>query len=220
MAEGICRIPLLWIALFRWSDMRCQTLAVRQFTNRRQTGLAPPSELVQLEYRAPFAMKETAIAQLNASLPHLNRLFSECGILDDHASMLCDAINKTPGRFVTLEIDEILERENEADFAILHKAMTFLDEPLLAPTPIPSSFFSRLFSRPKDPTALARREFVSLSGVKPKYPFRSPIGFWDDPDINQDEMLNLSALLGTQLFRPVPWEPTEHQADGVEDDEG
>jgi len=167
-------------------------------------------ETVNVECQAPVTTKETAVSQLNDALPHLNRLFSDSGKLDDHVAMLSQAINDTRGQFVTMEIAEIIEVDDTTGFDRLKSALQFLASPTYEQSPPRKGFFSRLLlPRPRSPAMTTRDTLISISSVNPKRPFYSPIGFWEREDITNEDELNLACLLGIQLFRPVPWDSKE-----------
>ncbi|WP_416970890.1 hypothetical protein [Streptomyces sp. 4F14] len=107
-------VPLLWLALFRAGD-----LVTKVFTFDEDDDDDEVDEDDVIEATAPLAPKDRALAQLAAALPALARLFPGAPDLAGHAALLREAVERAPGAYVTVELDEIAglwEGEEEGSF--------------------------------------------------------------------------------------------------------
>jgi len=129
------------------------------------------------------------LAQLDAALPALHRLFGDEGRLDEHVALLRQGVAEAPGRFVTIELEEIavMHSSTEEYYAMLRDALASLDEPT-------------------DVTA-DRERLVGLAQLRPGRPFPPARLVLDGLDAPDDDWWNHSRLLGTRYLRAVPWEP-------------
>ncbi|MEZ6142344.1 MAG: hypothetical protein R3B84_17435 [Zavarzinella sp.] len=92
IASQTYSIPLLWLALFRESD-----LIQRTFTQEGKTLLAI----------APRCDLRRAVGQLDAAIPYLEELFYGYGKLDEYAQLFRSALENLPYQYVTIELEEI-----------------------------------------------------------------------------------------------------------------
>ncbi len=107
-------IPLLWLAMFRPCDLKAAPVG----TNDGESGAS----------RAPLAKKPVALSRLK-SRPVLDRLFVQYGPLERHAELLSRAVEETPGRYVTIELDEIAALHDQESYqARLLRALTILSK--------------------------------------------------------------------------------------------
>lgn len=179
IAHDVSCVPLLWLGMFRPADLVTGTFTVDE------------DEVV--EATAPLAAKDRALAQLDAALPVLNRLFAAEGTLDAHAALLRQAVEKAPGVFVTIELDEIEGLWEEGTFQpALRAALACLDDG-------------------SDPAA-DRARLIELSQLRPGRPFPPPRLLVDALEAGDDDYWNVVRLLGASYLAEVPWEtatPTE-----------
>ncbi|MEV6521584.1 hypothetical protein AB0M43_06590 [Longispora sp. NPDC051575] len=166
-------VPLLWLALFRPADLRTETFTFED------------GEAVQAT--APLVPKDRALAQLDAALPALGRLFAAEGPLDAHAALLRQAVEKAPGGYLTVELDEIEAMWEEGTFGpALHAALASLDGET-------------------DPPA-DRARLVELAQLRPDGPFPPARLIIDGLEAGDAGYWNFTRLLGTGFQADVPWE--------------
>ena len=187
-------VPLLWLALFRRGDLRERNVEARRRSSKRQTGLAPPTETVTVTVKAPLAPKNQAIHALRDAMPHLNHVFAANGSLNEHARLLGSALVDAPGRYVSIEINEIIDMmaDSAKEWRAIEAILDYFDS-----------------SRPELPKKELRKMRRLISHFCPlntKRAFISPRELWAQNPPNDDDLINLTRLLGTELFRPVPWE--------------
>ncbi|MFF2953779.1 hypothetical protein ACFVVU_20855 [Kitasatospora sp. NPDC057965] len=189
VAHDVSGVPLLWLAMFRPAD-----LVTGVFTLDEDD--LDDDEEAEVEATAPLAAKERALAQLDAALPVLNALFAAEGPLDAHAALLRQAVEKAPGAFVTIELDEIEGIwEEEGTFQpTLRAALAGLD--------------GSLDGGLDDGTRAAadRARLIELSRLRPGRPFPSARLIVDGTEAGDDDYWNLVRLLGTSFAAEVPWE--------------
>lgn len=196
-------VPLLWLALFRAADIRTQTIVIESdpdevyFEFDEATGdfvevegeEEEEEEDEVVEAVAPLVAKERALAQLDAAVPALNRLFEAEGPLDDHAAMLRQAVAAAPGKFITIELDEIDALWEEGTFQpALRAALSALD----AST---------------DPVA-ERAGFAEIAQLRAGRAFPPARFLLDGHDAADDDFWNFVRLLGTAFSADLPWEPS------------
>jgi hypothetical protein len=91
IAQGVYCVPLLWLGLFRPSDMRIQDFNINGDT---VTGVAPVSDV------------ERAVAQLRQSAAKYDQMFPG-GHFADYCNLLADAVTSIGRKYVTIEMEEI-----------------------------------------------------------------------------------------------------------------
>jgi len=176
LAEDVYCVPLLWLALFRPADLRTTTFPADE-----------DDDVAEFPVTAPLATKERALAQLDAALPTLNRLFAAEGPLDEHAALLRDGIAGMPGGFVTVDLYEIaVLRDEDAYHRTLRAALASFEEP--------------------GDAAADRERLVDLAQLRPGRPFPPARLLLDERDAADDDWWNFVRLLGAGFVRPVPWE--------------
>ncbi|MFE6865038.1 hypothetical protein ACFVFS_00610 [Kitasatospora sp. NPDC057692] len=181
VAHDVSGVPLLWLALFRPADLVTGVFAIDE--DDLDDGEDP-----EVEATAPLVAKERALAQLDAALPVLNALFAAEGPLDGHAALLRQAVEKAPGAFVTIELEEIegVWEEEGAFQPTLRAALACLDGGT-------------------DPAA-DRARLIALSRLRPGRPFPPARLLLDGLEPAEDDYWNLVRLLGTAFDADVPWE--------------
>lgn len=209
VASGSNCIPLLWLGLFRPRDVKEHSIQIRQDTGERQKGLTRPTELVSILFRAPVVEKAKAPSRLEAALSHFLCAFPDLGPLDGHVALLASCIDSAPGRYITMEIDEIVEPEDDAAWSSFMRALSFFDTPLsehTAPT-TREGLLGRIFGRSRDPIARARKSILRLTELESvsTAPELSP----DDSEADDEYWIATNRILGQSLHRPVPWEPSD-----------
>ncbi|GAA4637584.1 hypothetical protein GCM10023196_091960 [Actinoallomurus vinaceus] len=175
LAEDVYCVPLLWLAMFRPADLVTETF--------------PPEDEEDgpIEATAPLAPKERALAQLDAALPALNRIFDGAGRLDDHAALLREGVASMPGRSVTIELYEIAVLiDDEQFYQNLRAGLGSLDQP--------------------GDLAADRSRLTDLAQLREGRPFPPARLVLDGLDAPDDDDWNHTRLLGTCFLRPVPWE--------------
>ncbi|MDN3241563.1 hypothetical protein [Glycomyces tritici] len=191
-------VPLLWLALFRPADIRTQTIVIEADPDAYVAEWDPKTgDFVEVpggkegdvvEAVAPLVAKDRALTQLDAALPALNRLFAAEGPLDDHAAMLRQAVATAPGRFITIELDEIEGLWEEGTFQpAVRRALTGMEEV-------------------RDPDA-ERADLIEIAQLRAGRPFPAARMLLGEHEPVDDDYWNLSRLLGTCFSAAVPWEP-------------
>jgi hypothetical protein len=191
-------VPLLWLALFRPADLRTQAILIEADPDAVYAELDEATgEFVEVpneeedeivEATAPLAAKERALAQLDAALPALNRIFAAEGPLDEHAAMLRQAVAAAPGDFITIELDEI--------------------EGLWEPGTFQPALRRALSAMESDAGSEAERaDLVAIAQLRAGRPFPPARMLFSDHAAADDDYWNLSRLLGTSFSAAVPWEP-------------
>jgi ankyrin repeat protein len=92
VACAVEHVPLLWMALFRKSDL--------------QTAKIETDDGVIIA-TAPVTSLEQGLKQLAAAATRLEEVFSKNGPLHTHAALLEKALRGSGGKYVTIELDEI-----------------------------------------------------------------------------------------------------------------
>jgi len=199
VAYDVRCVPLLWLALFRPADLRTQTIVIEADPDAVYAEFDEVTgDFVELEdYEeedeivtavAPLVAKDRALAQLDAALPVLNRLFAPEGPLDDHAAMLRRAVAAAPGRFVTVELDEIEGLWEAGTFQpALRAALAGFDASADA--------------------AAERANLIDIAQLRAGRPFPPARMLLADHEPVDDDYWNLSRLLGASFSGAVPWEP-------------
>ncbi|MFG3340942.1 hypothetical protein [Glycomyces sp. NPDC048151] len=195
VAYDVRCVPLLWLALFRPADIRTETILIEAdpdatfYEFDEATGdfveTDEEDEDEEVEAVAPLVAKDLALAQLDAALPALNRIFEAEGPLDEHAAMLRDAVAAAPGKFITVELDEIEGLWEEGAF-----------QPAL-----------RAALAAMDGGAAGRDELVAIAQLRTGRTFPPARLLLADHEPVDDDYWNLSRLLGASFSAPVPWEP-------------
>lgn len=92
VASDVEALPLLWLALFRESDLRRMVFNLQ--------GQEIPAF-------APVCTKDQALQQLDQAVPYLTKIFPEFSRLAEYASLFRSAIEPLPYRFISIELEEI-----------------------------------------------------------------------------------------------------------------
>ncbi len=173
-------VPLLWLALFRPRDVL------------REDGPDEDSE-PGLRF-APVAARDTALAQLDAAVPYLNRVFEDQGRLDDHAALFKKVFGRSRLRFVAIDLLEVAYTDDpEAYYQQLLAALTALEK--------------------ERPPAAARTALLALAPLRLRKKFPPARCLLDDSRITRDDEWNMARLFGTEWEDPVPWEPQDENGD-------
>lgn len=192
-------VPLLWLAMFRAADIRTQTIVIEADPDAvcvefdEATGdfvevEGGDEEDEVVEAVAPLVAKERALAQLDAAVPVLNRLFEAEGALDDHAAMLRRAVAAAPGKFITIELDEIDALWEEGTFQpALRAALSGMEGV-------------------RDPAA-ERANLVEIAQLRVGRAFPPARFLFGGSEAADDDVWNFVRLLGTAFSADVPWEP-------------
>ncbi len=111
VAGAVYTVPLLWLALFRPSDLRTDVIR-----NEEGDDVGAP---------APFASKRDALGRLDAAVKRIERAVPRLGSLTERAAQLASALRSSKGTYVTIELAEIAMLEKSADryYARLRKAL-------------------------------------------------------------------------------------------------
>ncbi|MET8978306.1 hypothetical protein ABZX85_22090 [Streptomyces sp. NPDC004539] len=207
-------VPLLWLAMFRPDDLVTEVFT---FEEDADDGDDADEDDV-IEATAPLAPKSRALARLDAALPALARLFPAEIPLDAHAALLREAVERAPGAYVTIELDEIAglwEGEEEGSFVpALTGALAAFETaggaagaavPVGGDAPAAAGFAA---GDEADPAALdaARAHLLALTRLRPAHPFPPARLLLDTPEATGDDHWNLVRLLGSTFGREVPWE--------------
>jgi hypothetical protein len=169
-------VPLLWLALFCPKDIL------------REDG---PDEDGEPGLRfAPVAAKEAALAQLDAAVLYLNRVFKDQGPLDEHAALFKKVFGRSKLHFVSIDLMEVAYTDDpDAYYKQLLAALTALEK--------------------ERPPAAARTVLLALAPLRLKRKFPPARCLLDDSKITRDEEWNMARLFGTEWEEPVPWEPDD-----------
>jgi hypothetical protein len=193
-------VPLLWLAMFRPADLVTQSILVEADPDAVYMEFDPATgDFVEVEgveeedevveATAPIAAKDRALAQLDAALPALGRLFAAEGDLSGHAALLRQAVEAAPGAHVTIELDEIEGLWEPGTFQpALRGALASLDGE-------------------GDPEA-GRAHLIALAQLRAGRPFPPARLLFGDGEVADDDYWNLVRLLGTEFSARVPWEPS------------
>ena len=100
IAQGVYCVPLLWLGLFRPSDMRTQDFNIDGDT---VTGVAPVADV------------ETAAAQLRQSATTYDQMFPD-GHFADYCDLLAEAVTSIGRKYVTVEMEEIACMDDPDEF--------------------------------------------------------------------------------------------------------
>lgn len=165
-------IPLLWLGLFHPTDLRTD-----RFVDDGEPVLS----------RAPVVATRTALARLPTAAARLERLFPDGGALAPHAAALAAAIAAAPGRYLTIELDEV---------AGLWPSRARFDAALARALQIVVGADRRG----------ARSSLVRLSGVHADRPWPPAQGLYDRPRVARADAENLARLIGAEHLRRLPWE--------------
>lgn len=197
LAHDVYAVPLLWLALFRerdlvstefhWEPDPDVTVGVwdaetGSWVEKPETEVEEPMDIPAT---APVADRVSALAQLAAAVPVLERLFDTD--LSAYATFLGDLVRHAPGDAVTIQWDEIEALYDDEEFlALVSAAWASLDTP-------------------GDETE-DRARFIELATLRPtRWPAADAL--LTGADMSDDDHWNHARLLGVALARPVPWEP-------------
>ncbi|THV23506.1 hypothetical protein [Glycomyces paridis] len=198
VAFDVRAVPLLWLAMFRPGDIAEQSITVEtdasavvaefDFARGEFVEVVPDPEAgasETVEAAAPLAEKGAALAGLDAAVPVLNRLFAAEGALDEHAALLRRAVERSPGAYLTIELDEIEALWEPGTFApALREALACLD----------------------GEAGPGRERLLELTGLRTGRPFPPARLLLDGIDAEDDDHWNLVRLLGASFGADVPWE--------------
>lgn len=165
-------VALLWLGLFRPADLRTDRFVV-------------DGELVCS--RAPVVAARTGLGRLPAAARRLERLFPRGGALAAHAAALAAAIAAAPGRYLTIELEEIAglwPRRARFDAALDQALACFAGADVRG----------------------IRSVLVRLSGVHADRPWPAAHGLYDRPRVARADAENLARLIGAEHLRRLPWE--------------
>jgi ankyrin repeat protein len=139
---------------------------------------------------APFAAWDGALAQLDAAVPYLNRVFKDQGPLDDHAALFKKVFGRSKLRFVSIALLEVAYTDDpEVYYKQFLAALTALEK--------------------EQPAAAARTALLALAPLRLKRRFPAAHCLLDDAKITRDDEWNMARLFGTEWEKPVPWEPQD-----------
>ena len=168
-------VPLLWMCLFSVADLQ-----TRAFTLRGHA----------LKAVAPLARRAEAVARLRARTGLLSGWFEKNGGLDAFVHLLAAHLEALPGRFVTIELEEIEALNSEYDMAdVMRTALQRLDDEDEACLDLLVPFSTVLENRPFLPPKQA-----TTSGA--------PEDSW-----------NVYRLIGGGWLLPTPWDDLDPQAE-------
>lgn len=180
VASDVYCIPLLWPALFRAEDF-----FVESFEGDDDEG--------EFEACAPMAEKSRALANLAAARKWYAAAFKELGSLDEHFDLFERAIRESPGKFITVELEEIaaLVEPPEAFYEDFEGMLAALEEP---------------------PTKEAADAMLELAQYKRGRPFPPARMLLDALSDDDEDGWNHCRVFGAGadvagFGRPVPWEP-------------
>jgi hypothetical protein len=136
------------------------------------------------------------VAQLDAAIPYLNRVFKGQGPLDEHAALFKKVFGRSRLRFVCIDL---LEVAYTADPDAYHKqllaALTALEE--------------------ERAPAVARKALLALTQLRLKQKFPAARCLLDNLKTTGDDDWNMARLFGTEWEEPVPWEPKPKDAEST-----
>ncbi|MFF7456888.1 hypothetical protein [Kitasatospora sp. NPDC008115] len=189
VAHDVSCVPLLWLAMFRPADLVTGVFTVDE--EDLDDGEDP-----EVRATAPLVAKERALAQLDAALPVLNGLFADEGPLDAHAALLRRAVERAPGAFVTIELEEVegIWEDEETFQPTLRAALAGLDGGSDGDTDGDTG------------GAATRSRLIELSRLRPGRPFPPARLLVDGLEAGDDDHWNLARLLGAGFIGAVPWE--------------
>lgn len=201
VAYDVRCVPLLWLAMFRPADLVTQSILIEADPDAEYFEFGPDGDLVPVEAdeeeqdeiveaTAPLTTKERALAQLDAAVPVLNRLFAAEGPLDGHAAMLRKAVAAAPGAHITVELDEIEGLWEPGTFQpALREALAALDGAA-------------------GPEA-GRARLIELAQLRAGRPFPPARLLLDGTEgVEDDDYWNFVRLLGANFHADIPWEPS------------
>lgn len=136
---------------------------------------------------APVTTLAKGLKQLSAAIPRLEAVFAKSGSLGLHAALLKQALQEPGGKYITIELDEIaaLASSRKAFDKQVRDALQALD---------------------KGTPAEAKKRLVKVSQVDARRTFLAPAELMAQQKPAAADLVNLERLLGTEHFRPVPWE--------------
>lgn len=187
-------IPLVWLMLFRESDIIQQDV--------------PTDDRGMTSLRAPVTSTEVAIARLPASLAAFSEAFPGQRSLQPHADMLAEAISSSGRPYVTIELLELEYGISPEHFWPLfrHCLCGFDDPQMTIPDNAnPSSWLRSMFQRPK--RVNWKDSLSQITTLKFEIEFPPADLLHSRGNYSDDDLWNSSRLLGEALYRPVPWEP-------------
>ncbi len=103
IGERVYSVPLLWLALFRRTDLRVS--AVVDDNGNTWTDISP------------IAPVNRARQQLTDAIPTLNHLLANHGSLDEYVELLNRILENAPGEFVSIELLDLAAVGGISDFA-------------------------------------------------------------------------------------------------------
>jgi hypothetical protein len=167
LASAGC-IPLLWLPLFSETDLVAAT-----FHDRKGS----------IEALAPLAEREAAISCLKSRGAMLNRWFAGSGGLTHHLELFLRYLEQQPGKYATLQVDEIQCLYPEGQFnELLQGCLRSLDA--------------------ADPEA--REYLVELSTVMPERRFIT-LADANAGACEPEDRWNFFRILGEGYLQAPPW---------------
>lgn len=168
-------VPLLWMCLFSAADLQTHDFTLRGHA---------------LKAVAPLAERTHAIALLRARKPLLSGWFEQNGGLDAFVDLLAAHLEAQPGRFVSVELEEIEALNDEYDIAdVVRTALQRLDD--------------------EDETCLDL--LAPLSTVLEDRPFLAPKQAAQSGA--REDSWNVYRLIGGGWLLPTPWDDIDPQAE-------
>jgi hypothetical protein len=183
LAADVYCVPLLWLALFQREDIQ-----VKHFDVRGE----------RVRAFAPVAARKKAIRQLRNAVPYLESILQTSESLLGHAKLVATLLGSSPCEYVTIEWQEIevlapqgvFERKINAAF----RAMEVQRRPS-------QGFLRRLFSKDS-----IEDLFYGLTEIKKGSRIPAADSLLTGAKLSDDEIWNLTRVLGTRHIRDVPWE--------------
>jgi hypothetical protein len=183
LAIGSETVPLLWLSLFNKNDWH-----TRNFTVDGEVILA----------QGPITTIESALDNLNNAKNCLIPMLSENGLTEEPFRCLYEYIKPHKGNYITIESEEIALMDTDED-KYYRNMQTLI----------------KGFSLGKD--MLTNPNFSQFKELLIKFlEFEKPLMFYplheyiDNTNLNENDFRNFEVLIGSELYRSVPWWGSEH----------
>jgi len=136
--------------------------------------------------QAPIVEREHAIVNLTEAVPYLTSVFAGQSVFEGYAQFLRETLETERTKFITIEMDEIacLSPTYYGDFRAVLNAVGI------------------------DASDQARSRLIELTGLRQWRSLPPPNLFTDALKPGSDDMWNMCRVLGTSLYKDVPWEQT------------